>query len=146
MSTEAREAIKISGASWSRTAELVDLGLWNRPLCDPETAASGSVYLPNGPWATGTYFFTFLYLSIHLLLTISLLMAAVPDYAQSAQLGFAGQLMRQNLMNIHRAYHVTLLKHGMDQETLNVWSENVEDGMSVIFIPASTFGHSLTEY
>jgi hypothetical protein len=55
----------------------------------------------------------------------------VPDINQSQQLMFAGALMRQVFMNIHRAYHAILLRHGMDQATLNVWSEKVEKGKPI---------------
>jgi hypothetical protein len=36
-----------------RTIDLLDLGLWDDPLADPETAVGASVWLPIGPWAKG---------------------------------------------------------------------------------------------
>lgn len=113
---ETSQGNRISGASWDRSAELVDLGLWNDPKSDPETAASGSLYLPIGPWAT------------------------VSDRAQSELLGYAGTLMRQVLLNIHRAYHSSLLKHGMDQAVIDEWSEKIEDGANFSScLPVSLF-------
>jgi hypothetical protein len=34
-------------------AQLNDRGFWDHPLYDPETARTGAVYVPIGPWATG---------------------------------------------------------------------------------------------
>jgi hypothetical protein len=52
---EAHEAAKLSGAPIERASQLMDEGLWDQELCDPETAVSGSVYLPIGPWAQGAF-------------------------------------------------------------------------------------------
>lgn len=86
----------------------MDLGLWNDPGFDPDTATSGSLYLPIGPWAT------------------------VSDPAQSKLLEDAGKLTRQVILNIHRAYHASLRKHGLPQDVLDEWSEKVEDGKSLL--------------
>jgi hypothetical protein len=50
---EACEACEIAGSCLERTDHANDLGLWDSPLCDPETCRSGGVDLPIGPWATG---------------------------------------------------------------------------------------------
>jgi hypothetical protein len=48
---EAYEACEIAGSCLKRTDRANDLGLWDSPLCDPETCRSGGVDLPIGPWA-----------------------------------------------------------------------------------------------
>lgn len=49
-------ALASSVSTIAQNAELQDRGLWEHPLCDPETAVSGGVYLPIGPWKTGNKF------------------------------------------------------------------------------------------
>lgn len=51
--TEALEASTIAGSTAELTERLLDRGLWNHPMCDPETAVGGSITLPIGSWATG---------------------------------------------------------------------------------------------
>lgn len=99
---EACISCEISGACLTRTDEVDDLGLWDAPLCDPETACSGGVDLPIGPWPQGK------------------------DLSETQLLQYVGVLVRQNLLSIHRAYHSIMLKNGMDQATLDEWSSNVE--------------------
>jgi hypothetical protein len=43
----------MAGSNITRSGELIDMGLWDYPLMDPETARSGGVYLPIGPWPKG---------------------------------------------------------------------------------------------
>jgi hypothetical protein len=43
----------ISGSLVGLGEALLDRGLWDHPLCDPETAVGGSVILPIGGWAAG---------------------------------------------------------------------------------------------
>lgn len=50
---EATEASMIAGSLVGVGEALLDRGLWDHSMCDPETAVSGSVILPIGPWATG---------------------------------------------------------------------------------------------
>ncbi len=50
------EAGRVAGADMDKSAELIDLGLWNYPLMDPDTAVGGNVYLPIGPWATSKHY------------------------------------------------------------------------------------------
>jgi hypothetical protein len=45
----------MAGSCMARTSELFDLGLWDYPLIDPETARAGGLYLPIGPWPKGTF-------------------------------------------------------------------------------------------
>lgn len=45
------EAGKLAGSDWYRGFDVVDIGFWNEPLLDPDTAVSGSIYMPVGPWA-----------------------------------------------------------------------------------------------
>lgn len=54
---------------------------------------------------------------------------AVPDAGQTQLLQYAGALMRLNFMNVHKAFHAVLLRHGMDQVTLDAWSKKADDGM-----------------
>lgn len=49
--TEATQASVLAGSDRIRSIELTERGLWEQPLLDPETAISGGVYLPIGPWA-----------------------------------------------------------------------------------------------
>lgn len=44
----------IAGVHAERARELIDLGFWDHPTCDPDTAFGGSLFLPIGPWPTGT--------------------------------------------------------------------------------------------
>jgi hypothetical protein len=36
--------------------------------------------------------------------------------------------MRQVFLNIHRAYHAILLRHGMTREKVEEWSQNADEG------------------
>lgn len=47
---EAHEASKLAGSDHERASEIIHTGFWDHPLCDPETASSGSLYVPVGPW------------------------------------------------------------------------------------------------
>ncbi|PVF94109.1 hypothetical protein CPB86DRAFT_876622 [Serendipita vermifera] len=105
---EAREGAVINGADKDRYSESVDLGLWNYPFIDPETARAGGIYLPLGPWAKG----------------------ATDIGTQSLQ--YAGELMQKNYLNIHRAYHSRLLQCGLSQNDLNEWSSNIDDELDML--------------
>jgi hypothetical protein len=50
------------------------------------------------------------------------------DHIETQLLKYVGTLIRQNLLSIHHAFHAILLKHGMDQETLDEWSRFVDEG------------------
>lgn len=63
----------------------------------------------------------------------------VPDVAQSQLLDYVGALMRLNFMKVHWAYHAVLLKHGIDQATLDEWSRKADDGLFVFFSPKILF-------
>lgn len=47
-------------------------------------------------------------------------------------LQYVGVLIRQVFMNIHRAYHSILLKHGMSREKLEEWSQNADEELNSI--------------
>lgn len=47
---------------------------------------------------------------------------------QTQMLQYAGMLTRLAFSKIHRAYHPILLRHGMDQETLDEWSRKADEG------------------
>jgi hypothetical protein len=48
--------------------------------------------------------------------------------AHLQQLQYAGALIRQVFLNIHKAYHGILVKNGMCQKVLDAWSAKVDDG------------------
>ncbi|CAG8680879.1 6159_t:CDS:2, partial [Acaulospora colombiana] len=100
MVAEAWEVSAFNGADMTRYCELVDLGLWDYPSIDPETARAGGIYLPVGPWAKDI---------------------------ETESLQYGGELMQKVLLNIHRAYHSRLLQCGMGQEVLDEWSSNIDD-------------------
>lgn len=54
-SLEAHEASKIAGSALERGVEMIDMGLWDQPMCDPETAGACSIYIPIGPWPKCKY-------------------------------------------------------------------------------------------
>lgn len=58
-----------------------------------------------------------------------LLPTVARDLAQTQQLGYVGSLMRQVILNVHKAYHPILLRYGMDQEVLDEWSRIIEEGV-----------------
>ncbi|KAG8835432.1 hypothetical protein FRC17_003331 [Serendipita sp. 399] len=49
------------------------------------------------------------------------------DLNQTQTLQYAGILMRQNFLSIHRAFHAILRKHGMQQEVLDEWAKMVDE-------------------
>ncbi|PVG03326.1 hypothetical protein CPB86DRAFT_793754 [Serendipita vermifera] len=100
---EACQACIIAGACLERSKEIVEGGFFDHPLMDPETAACGGVMLPVGPWAKGS------------------------SVTETQMLQYAGILMRQNLLNIHRAYHPILVRHGMDPAVLEEWSLKADE-------------------
>ena len=106
---EACEACEVAGADLTRSYLYNDRGLWNSPICDPETCRSGGVDLPIGPWGRTN------------------------SIGESQLLQYVGVLMRQNLLSLNRAYHAILLKHGMDQATLDEWSKHIEEGELPLF-------------
>lgn len=99
---EACEACVMAGSGMPRSREIIELGLWDSDLCDPVTASAGCVFFPVGPWARGK------------------------DLAETQMLQYVGVLMRQVFLNIHRAYHGILRKHGVPQATLDQWSKLVD--------------------
>ncbi|CCA70828.1 hypothetical protein PIIN_04763 [Serendipita indica DSM 11827] len=103
---EASQGCKIAGASVDRSQEVLSGGLWDQSLCEQESVASGSYFLPIGPWAQGN------------------------NVAQTQQLHYGGLLMRQSLMSIHRAFHSILLRHGMTQDVLDAWSQEIDQELN----------------
>lgn len=103
---EVSRACQIAGASVDRSHEVLSAGLWDHPFSEPGSVASGSYLFPVGPWAQGN------------------------NVAQNQQLHYGGLLMRQSLMNIHRAFHSILLRHGMTQDVLDAWSQEIDQELS----------------
>lgn len=99
---EGTQACSMAGSDRMRGIELMERGLWEQPLLDPETAISGGVYIPIGPWGRSS------------------------DPTEDQVLRYAGILMQQSFLNLHRAYHPMLLKQGMDQATLTYWSQQAD--------------------
>lgn len=61
------------------------------------------------------------------------------DLAETQILRYAGTLVRQNFLNIHRAWHPILRQYHMDQETLDEWSRQVETGEAIKLGSHSSF-------
>lgn len=127
ISAEANRANNIAGARPERAAELIDLGFWNHPLVDPDTAMGGNLFLPLGPWPKGATVYVFALTERGLITEPR--SSPVPDLAQTQQLGYAGSLIRQGFTNLHRGYHGILGRHGLDSAKLEGWSKKVDEGM-----------------
>ncbi|KAG8833203.1 hypothetical protein FRC17_011151 [Serendipita sp. 399] len=84
----------------------LDEGLWDHPLCDPETAVAASLFLPIGPWPT------------------------VPDRRKTEEMRFAGALIRQDYTSAFRAVIPIYLKMGVPQDVMNRWTPLVENELS----------------
>lgn len=52
--TEVVEASIMAGSHHLPAFTFIDGGLWDSPLCDPETAGAGVGFIPFGPWAEGS--------------------------------------------------------------------------------------------
>ncbi|KAG8835431.1 hypothetical protein FRC17_003330 [Serendipita sp. 399] len=100
---EAHEACHIAGSNIEASKEVLERGFWSYALVDPETAVGGHFFCPLGSWAT----------------------ADNPNQTQTLQ--YVGVLMRQNFLNLHRAYHAILRKHGMQQQVLDEWAKMVDE-------------------
>ncbi|CAG8654561.1 12761_t:CDS:2, partial [Acaulospora colombiana] len=98
---EASTANAISGADIVKACDVIDLGLWDHPLCDPETAGGGSLYIPIDP-----------------------------NNISSQRLQLAGLLLQKTFLSSHLAWHPILLKHGMKEHVLTEWSRNIDYGLS----------------
>jgi hypothetical protein len=107
----------LAGSCLNRSTEFLERGLWNHELCDPDTAASGGVYLPLGPWPV----------------------AETLDETHVLQ--YVGVLMRQVFLNIHRAYHSILLRHGLTRAKVEQWSQDADEGELIIVFPSKHLSH-----
>ncbi|PVF94113.1 hypothetical protein CPB86DRAFT_64242 [Serendipita vermifera] len=114
MCHESHTASKIAGSDMIYHHKLIDLGLWNHPLCDPNTAGAASIYLPLGPWDTGMC-------CIELIDDTS--MSRIdPDPVNTRKLQIVGTLMQQAFLTIHLAFHPIILKYGVERNTVEEWS------------------------
>jgi hypothetical protein len=52
---ELRRAFALRGSDVHAMESILDAGLWDEPLLDPETCKTASLYLPVGPWASSTF-------------------------------------------------------------------------------------------
>ncbi|PVF97655.1 S-adenosyl-L-methionine-dependent methyltransferase [Serendipita vermifera] len=96
---EVRFAAMYMGADVRGLENCIDEGdMWDHPLIDPATIRVASVFTPMGPWAKSH------------------------DVEQSQRLAYAGSLIRQDFMRVHRAWHAILKKAGVPQEKLVQWS------------------------
>ncbi|KAG8798943.1 hypothetical protein FRC16_006183, partial [Serendipita sp. 398] len=100
---EACQGCNVAGSNIEGSKHVLERGLWNYSLLDPETAVGGHFFFPLGPWATSE------------------------DLERTQTLQYVGVLMRQAFLNIHRAYHGIMRKHGMPQSVLDEWSKRVDD-------------------
>ncbi|PVF94114.1 S-adenosyl-L-methionine-dependent methyltransferase [Serendipita vermifera] len=103
ISYEASTANAISGADIVRARDVLDLGLWDHPLCDPETAGGGSLCIPIGPWMNDS------------------------NTTSSQRLQLAGSMLQKVFLSSHIAWHPILLKHGMKGDVLREWSQNIDN-------------------
>ncbi|PVF91453.1 S-adenosyl-L-methionine-dependent methyltransferase [Serendipita vermifera] len=103
---EASTGAKLSGSDMVHGHKLMDSGLWNHPLCDPDTAGAASFYMPLGPWATDT------------------------DPMKTRKLQIVGTLMQENLLGVRLAFQPVLLRHGVEKDTVEKWASNVEHELS----------------
>lgn len=47
-------------------------------------------------------------------------------------LRYVGMLIRQDFLNIHRAWHSILLRHGVTQAALSSWSNHVDEELNLM--------------
>ncbi|PVF98011.1 S-adenosyl-L-methionine-dependent methyltransferase, partial [Serendipita vermifera] len=99
---EFNEASRIAGSDMVHAHKLMDSGLWNHHLCDPDTAGAATFYMPIGAWATD------------------------PDPMKARKLQIVGTLMHENFLNVHSAFYPMLLKYGVEGNTVEEWSRNVD--------------------
>lgn len=64
-------------------------------------------------------------------LNIILILPPASDPTEDQVLRYAGILMQQVFLNLHKAFHPILLRHAMKSETLNDWSQQAEKGKSL---------------
>ncbi|PVF93104.1 hypothetical protein CPB86DRAFT_877415 [Serendipita vermifera] len=102
MCHEAHTASKVAGSDMIHGHKLIDLGLWNYSLCDPNTAGAASIYAPIGPWDTDV------------------------DPVKARKLQTIGTLIQQVFLKVHLAYHPILLKYGVERNTVEQWSRNTD--------------------
>ncbi|KAG8838014.1 hypothetical protein FRC18_006847 [Serendipita sp. 400] len=105
-SHEMRHGAPARGCDLPGMEKALDEGLWDHELCDPETAAAASFFLPIGPWPT------------------------VPDRRKTEEMRFAGALIRQDYTSAFRAVIPIYLKMGIPQDVIDRWIPNVENELS----------------
>ncbi|PVF93103.1 hypothetical protein CPB86DRAFT_790500 [Serendipita vermifera] len=93
---------EFGGSDIVRSRDVFDLGLWDHPLCDPETAGGGSITIPVGPWMNDQ------------------------NNTSSQRLKLAGSLLQKAFLSLHLSWHPALLRRGMNQDVLTEWSQNVD--------------------
>ncbi|CCA67628.1 hypothetical protein PIIN_01456 [Serendipita indica DSM 11827] len=99
---EVRYAAIYRGSDVPGLEDCIDLGLFGHPLIEPSSIRAASLYTPIGPWPESPY------------------------ASEQQQLRYAGALMRQDLIQLSRAWHPILKVSGIDQATLDRWSERVD--------------------
>ncbi|PVF94105.1 S-adenosyl-L-methionine-dependent methyltransferase [Serendipita vermifera] len=95
-------AAVLNGIDGERSHNYLNYGIWDQPLCDPETVKAGSFLLPVGPWRTD------------------------PDPSKTRRLHATGILMQSSLLDLHLAWHPFLRKCGVEKETLEEWGRKAD--------------------
>jgi hypothetical protein len=57
-----------------------------------------------------------------------------PNPAKARKLQVAGELMQSAIHDVHIAWQTFFLRHGMDNETLQEWSRNTDQGVWMTLI------------
>lgn len=99
---EVRYAAIYKGSDVPGLEDCIDLGLFGHPLLEPSSIRAATMYTPIGSWPESS------------------------NDSEQQNLRYAGSLMRQDLMQVSRAWHPILKLYGIHQVTLNRWSERVD--------------------
>ncbi|CCA67627.1 hypothetical protein PIIN_01455 [Serendipita indica DSM 11827] len=99
---EVRYAAIYKGSDVFGLEDCIDLGLFGHPLLEPSSICNAALYTPIGPWPES------------------------PDALEQQELRYAGTLLQQDLMQVSRAWTPLLKLYGINQETLDRWSERIQ--------------------
>ncbi|CAG7847886.1 SubName: Full=Uncharacterized protein {ECO:0000313/EMBL:CCA74809.1} [Serendipita indica DSM 11827] len=95
---EMRRACIKFGSDVASMESMLDAGLWQDPVMDPESCKTASLFLPIGPWASH------------------------PDPAVTQLLRYTGALIRQDTTNGFKSIVPLLLRVGWSKETVDMWT------------------------
>lgn len=103
---EIRYAAVYNGCDVDGLENCIDYGIWDHELIDPSTVKVASMATPLGIWAKAR------------------------DEDTQQRVLYTGSLVRQDLMGASRGWHPMLLKYGIPQETLDKWSQRIDDELT----------------